>query len=183
MVLYTITLWEVPHSIIRIISFYVSVGKLRMIPVLLARLLSRAAQCCTVFIVYYDSVHFLFALRDQIVTNAVPARWLRYCADIHTAHITLMAEQCSTLVVHRCQAGAASKSDAVLHKESLWLLVYINIYTTPYIIAWWWVAVLHLMLSIQTTCGSTLRCHFLTRSFSASGRCYEAYMLQLLNIT
>ena len=35
-----------------------------------------------------------------------------------------MAEQCSTLVVHRCHAGAASKSDAVLHKESLGLWVY-----------------------------------------------------------
>ena len=35
-----------------------------------------------------------------------------------------MAEQRSTLVVHRCHAGAASKSDAILHKESLGLWVY-----------------------------------------------------------
>ena len=35
-----------------------------------------------------------------------------------------MAEQHSTLVVHLCQAGTASKSDAVLHKELLELWVY-----------------------------------------------------------
>ena len=138
---------------------------------------------CTVFTVYHDSVHFLVALRGEAVMNAVPARWLWYCADTHTAYITLMAEQRSTLVVRCCQAGVASKSDAVLHKESLGLFVY-NIYIHH--------AIHHcmvvsscpcLLLSTRTTCGSTLRCHFPTRSFTASGQCFKAYMLQLLNIT
>ena len=107
-----------------------------MIPVWLARLLSRAAQCCTVFTVYYDSVHFLVALRDQVIMKAVPA-CMTLVLYSNSAYITLMAEQRSTLVVRRCRAGAASKSDAVLHKESLGLWVYISIYTTPYTIAWW----------------------------------------------
>ena len=97
----------------------------------------------------------------------------------YTAHITLMAEQRSTLVVRCCHAGAASKSDAVLHKELLRLWVY-NIYIHH--------AVHHRMVvsscpcllsSIWMTCGSTLCCYFLTRSFSASRQWCEAYMLTI----
>ena len=102
--------------------------------------MQHGAVPCTVFTVYYDSVHFLVALRDQVVANAVPTR-MTLVPYSNSAHITLMAEQRSTLVVRCCQAGAASQS-AVLHKESLGLWVYISIYTTPYTIAWWCVAVL-----------------------------------------
>ena len=77
-VMHTVTLWEVTHSIIRTISFCISVGTLHMIPIWLAHVFRVMCSTCavpgTVFTVYHDSVHFFVVLQDQVVTNAVPAR-------------------------------------------------------------------------------------------------------------
>ena len=185
-VLHTITLWVVTHSIIHTASFCVSTCILCMNSSLAGTgLLSCAAQCCTMYRPH--SVPRISTLLPSYfeksdVMNTVPACMTlvlcSYSYCIHYANGRAMVYlsggslpcQCSIQVMHYDLNSCSGCG-------------YINIYTTPYTITWWWVAILHLLLSTWTTCGSMLSCHFSTRSSSASRQCCEVYMQKLLNIT